>query len=309
MLFLLAFGLDPFKHCQNLHKSPLAESLACCCFMQISTLAFRMCNYFSPFVPIDPLCREKSSLKCLSWSPTLLEMEMLDLGSGLSQNSFISIFSSFFLFLQMNICDKPPNKTAPENLGEAGPKVQRARRNGWSWPLHPFQIITWLLYLFFALVGFGILVPLLPLHWLPAGYIVSFGQEQNRSCNELPVGHFKTSGEHRRKQLSQNLFLSCSRNVDFLLSLRNTYFGTISVPPPRKIINILPVSVVTPFEGFAPQALLSTSASVSLCCSTSVLQAFREGIGKLGNCCLQSAGLCVSRIAVSLTVVQTKEKI
>ncbi|XP_048815038.1 palmitoyltransferase ZDHHC1 isoform X2 [Lagopus muta] len=75
----------------------------------------------------------------------------------------------------MNICDKPPNKTAPENLGEAGPKVQRARRNGWSWPLHPFQIITWLLYLFFALVGFGILVPLLPLHWLPAGYIILYG--------------------------------------------------------------------------------------------------------------------------------------
>ncbi|NXG36739.1 ZDHC1 palmitoyltransferase, partial [Dromaius novaehollandiae] len=72
----------------------------------------------------------------------------------------------------MNIC-KPPNKTAPENLGEAVPEVQaqRARRNGWSWPPHPFQIVAWLLYLFFALVGFGILVPLLPLHWLPAGYI------------------------------------------------------------------------------------------------------------------------------------------
>ncbi|NXK56085.1 ZDHC1 palmitoyltransferase, partial [Chauna torquata] len=73
----------------------------------------------------------------------------------------------------MNICNKPPNKTAPENLSEALPEVQVqcARRNGWSWPLHPFQIIAWLLYLFFALVGFGILVPLLPLHWLPAGYI------------------------------------------------------------------------------------------------------------------------------------------
>ncbi|XP_049662553.1 palmitoyltransferase ZDHHC1 isoform X1 [Accipiter gentilis] len=73
----------------------------------------------------------------------------------------------------MNICNKPPNKTTPENLGEAVPEVQvqRARRNGWSWPLHLFQIIAWLLYLFFALVGFGILVPLLPRHWLPAGYI------------------------------------------------------------------------------------------------------------------------------------------
>ncbi|KFR02987.1 putative palmitoyltransferase ZDHHC1, partial [Nipponia nippon] len=73
----------------------------------------------------------------------------------------------------MNICNKPPNKTAPENFGEAVPEVQvqRARRNGWSWPLHLFQIIAWLLYFFFALVGFGILVPLLPRHWLPAGYI------------------------------------------------------------------------------------------------------------------------------------------
>ncbi|NXC87769.1 ZDHC1 palmitoyltransferase, partial [Cercotrichas coryphoeus] len=73
----------------------------------------------------------------------------------------------------MNICNKPHNKIAPEDLGEAAPevKVQRARRNGWSWPLHLFQIIAWLLFLFFALVGFGILVPLLPRHWLPAGYI------------------------------------------------------------------------------------------------------------------------------------------
>ncbi|NXE64460.1 ZDHC1 palmitoyltransferase, partial [Calcarius ornatus] len=73
----------------------------------------------------------------------------------------------------MNICNKPHNKIAPEDLGEAVPevKVQRARRNGWSWPLHLFQVVAWLLFLFFALVGFGILVPLLPRHWLPAGYI------------------------------------------------------------------------------------------------------------------------------------------
>ncbi|NXH07483.1 ZDHC1 palmitoyltransferase, partial [Loxia leucoptera] len=73
----------------------------------------------------------------------------------------------------MNICNKLHNKIAPEDLGKAVPevKVQRARRNGWSWPLHLFQVIAWLLFLFFALVGFGILVPLLPRHWLPAGYI------------------------------------------------------------------------------------------------------------------------------------------
>ncbi|KAL8194824.1 UNVERIFIED_CONTAM: hypothetical protein K2H54_036771 [Gekko kuhli] len=77
----------------------------------------------------------------------------------------------------MNICNKPPNKTAPEKTSdEAAPEAQsqHARRNGWSWPPHPFQFIAWLLYLFFALVGFGILVPLLPVHWVPAGYIISF---------------------------------------------------------------------------------------------------------------------------------------
>ncbi|NXA07721.1 ZDHC1 palmitoyltransferase, partial [Sapayoa aenigma] len=73
----------------------------------------------------------------------------------------------------MNVCNNSHNKIAPEDLHEAVPEVQaqHARRNGWSWPLHLFQVIAWLLYLFFALVGFGILVPLLPRHWLPAGYI------------------------------------------------------------------------------------------------------------------------------------------
>ncbi|XP_045149641.1 palmitoyltransferase ZDHHC1 isoform X3 [Echinops telfairi] len=32
------------------------------------------------------------------------------------------------------------------------------------------KIVAWLLYLFFAVTGFGILVPLLPHHWVPAGY-------------------------------------------------------------------------------------------------------------------------------------------
>ncbi|XP_026574809.1 probable palmitoyltransferase ZDHHC1 [Pseudonaja textilis] len=73
----------------------------------------------------------------------------------------------------MNICSKPPNKTAPEKTSETTFEVhsQHARRNGWSWPPHPFQFVAWLLFFFFALVGFGILVPLLPIHWVPAGYI------------------------------------------------------------------------------------------------------------------------------------------
>ncbi|KAM5296838.1 palmitoyltransferase ZDHHC1 isoform 1-T1 [Glossophaga mutica] len=85
-----------------------------------------------------------------------------------------------FLPLEMNICNKPSNKTAPEKsvwtapAQASGPSPelqgQRSRRNGWSWPPHPLQIVAWLLYLFFAVIGFGVLVPLLPHHWVPAGY-------------------------------------------------------------------------------------------------------------------------------------------
>lgn len=89
----------------------------------------------------------------------------------------------------MNICNKSHNKIVPEDLGEAVPEVkaQRARRNGWSWPLHLFQIIAWLLFLFFALVGFGILVPLLPRHWVPVGYIVSLDPEENMGWYKLSL--------------------------------------------------------------------------------------------------------------------------
>ncbi|XP_077919245.1 palmitoyltransferase ZDHHC1 isoform X6 [Halichoerus grypus] len=81
---------------------------------------------------------------------------------------------------KMNICNKPSNKTAPEKSVWTAPaqarrvspelQGQRSRRNGWSWPPHPLQIVAWLLYLFFAVVGFGVLVPLLPHHWVPTGY-------------------------------------------------------------------------------------------------------------------------------------------
>ncbi|KAM6177517.1 palmitoyltransferase ZDHHC1 [Erethizon dorsatum] len=80
----------------------------------------------------------------------------------------------------MNICNKPSNKTAPEKSVWTAPvqssrpspelQGQRSRRNGWSWPPHPLQIVAWLLYLFFVVIGFGVLVPLLPHHWVPAGY-------------------------------------------------------------------------------------------------------------------------------------------
>uniref|UniRef100_A0A3Q1EZX0 Palmitoyltransferase n=1 Tax=Acanthochromis polyacanthus TaxID=80966 RepID=A0A3Q1EZX0_9TELE len=73
----------------------------------------------------------------------------------------------------MDVCSRNPNRTAP--VGEDG--CGRAdvplcsRTNGWSWPPHPFQLLAWLLYVYFAVTGFGVFVPLLPPHWIPAGYI------------------------------------------------------------------------------------------------------------------------------------------
>ncbi|XP_035991644.1 palmitoyltransferase ZDHHC1 isoform X2 [Fundulus heteroclitus] len=72
----------------------------------------------------------------------------------------------------MEVCGRNPNRTAP--VGGGGPGSEAAlcsRTNGWSWPPHPFQLLAWLLYAFFAVTGFGVLVPLLPPHWTPAGYI------------------------------------------------------------------------------------------------------------------------------------------
>uniref|UniRef100_A0A3Q2P3P2 Uncharacterized protein n=1 Tax=Fundulus heteroclitus TaxID=8078 RepID=A0A3Q2P3P2_FUNHE len=85
----------------------------------------------------------------------------------------------------MEVCGRNPNRTAP--VGEDGPGSEVAlcsRTNGWSWPPHPFQLLAWLLYAFFAVTGFGVLVPLLPPHWTPAGYIVSFlSRPHSKKCN------------------------------------------------------------------------------------------------------------------------------
>ncbi|XP_045670826.1 palmitoyltransferase ZDHHC1 isoform X3 [Ursus americanus] len=104
---------------------------------------------------------------------------------------------------KMNICNKPSNKTAPEKSVWTAPaqasrpspelQGQRSRRNGWSWPPHPLQIVAWLLYLFFAVIGFGVLVPLLPHHWVPAGYAVSLDANVRDKSYAGPLPIFNRS--------------------------------------------------------------------------------------------------------------------
>ncbi|XP_067348661.1 palmitoyltransferase ZDHHC1 isoform X2 [Channa argus] len=72
----------------------------------------------------------------------------------------------------MDLCGRNPNRTAP--VGDSPHQADVplcSRNNGWSWPPHPFQLLAWLLYIYFAITGFGVFIPLLPAHWIPAGYI------------------------------------------------------------------------------------------------------------------------------------------
>uniref|UniRef100_A0A8C5F5V5 Palmitoyltransferase n=1 Tax=Gadus morhua TaxID=8049 RepID=A0A8C5F5V5_GADMO len=72
----------------------------------------------------------------------------------------------------MDVCSRNPNRTSPVSEAGGGDQVPLcSRTNGWSWPPHPLQLLAWLLYLFFAITSLGIFIPLLPPHWLPAGYI------------------------------------------------------------------------------------------------------------------------------------------
>lgn len=68
-----------------------------------------------------------------------------------------------------------------------------SRTNGWSWPPHPFQVLAWLLYVYFAITGFGVFVPLLPPHWMPAGYIVSLQDALTTTRAEGPFIHLVKS--------------------------------------------------------------------------------------------------------------------
>ncbi|XP_066511268.1 palmitoyltransferase ZDHHC1-like isoform X3 [Hoplias malabaricus] len=84
----------------------------------------------------------------------------------------VSLVGEDHLCSPMDIC-RNPNRTAPVSDGQPrrGDIPLCSRTNGWSWPPHPFQLLAWLLYLYFAVTGFGVFVPLLPSHWIPAGYI------------------------------------------------------------------------------------------------------------------------------------------
>ncbi|XP_001175654.3 probable palmitoyltransferase ZDHHC1 isoform X2 [Strongylocentrotus purpuratus] len=72
-----------------------------------------------------------------------------------------------------------PNGTTKDKGGSGDgkpvpltPYRRSPRRNGWSCPLHVLQIVAWFFLLVFNVFYFGVMVPVLPYEWQPAGYII-----------------------------------------------------------------------------------------------------------------------------------------
>ncbi|XP_053116952.1 palmitoyltransferase ZDHHC11 isoform X1 [Hemicordylus capensis] len=76
---------------------------------------------------------------------------------------------------EMTCYDKKLRQTGPEQLNGRNDAIvppRHSRVNGWSLPLHSFQLITLILYSYLAIVSFGIYIPLLPHGWNYAAYAV-----------------------------------------------------------------------------------------------------------------------------------------
>ncbi|XP_047412073.1 palmitoyltransferase ZDHHC11-like isoform X2 [Sciurus carolinensis] len=76
----------------------------------------------------------------------------------------------------MGICCKSQRQVIPENLGNSARKASLhplSRVNGWSPPLHSFQVVCWTIFLVMSVAAFGIFIPFLPRDWKHAAYIVT----------------------------------------------------------------------------------------------------------------------------------------
>ncbi|KAG7242092.1 hypothetical protein INR49_024138 [Caranx melampygus] len=67
----------------------------------------------------------------------------------------------------MNCFSHRWRRTAPMQASSRNELVSSkpARMNGWSWPPQAFQVVGWLVFIYLAIVSFGIYIPLLPLPW------------------------------------------------------------------------------------------------------------------------------------------------
>uniref|UniRef100_A0A8I3Q1D3 Uncharacterized protein n=2 Tax=Canis lupus familiaris TaxID=9615 RepID=A0A8I3Q1D3_CANLF len=77
--------------------------------------------------------------------------------------------------LQMDLCSRSWRWVVPEAGGKQASPPHLSRVNGWSRPLHSFQVVAWATFLILAVANFGIFIPFLPHNWKYVAYGVTGG--------------------------------------------------------------------------------------------------------------------------------------
>ena len=125
------------------------------------------------------------------WSHALLQLHWLVYLGGVDdgcRDRLSRLFSYVLLFsgtcVEMSCFSERRRRTSPLRGSSRNDLVpsKLPRMNGWSWPPQAFQVVGWLVYSFFAIVGFGIYIPLLPLPWNHVLYSVSFNTQLRPGC-------------------------------------------------------------------------------------------------------------------------------
>ncbi|XP_019662964.1 probable palmitoyltransferase ZDHHC11 isoform X3 [Ailuropoda melanoleuca] len=75
----------------------------------------------------------------------------------------------------MDLCSRSWRWVVPEAKGKQAPPPRLSRVNGWSRPLHSFQVVAWAMLFIVAVANFGIFIPFLPRSWKYVAYGVTGG--------------------------------------------------------------------------------------------------------------------------------------
>ncbi|XP_026362417.1 palmitoyltransferase ZDHHC11 isoform X2 [Ursus arctos] len=75
----------------------------------------------------------------------------------------------------MDLCSRSWRWVVPEAEGKQAPPPRLSRVNGWSRPLHSFQVVAWATLFIVAVANFGIFIPFLPRSWKYIAYGVTGG--------------------------------------------------------------------------------------------------------------------------------------
>ncbi|XP_059584516.1 palmitoyltransferase ZDHHC11 isoform X2 [Alligator mississippiensis] len=138
--------------------------------------------FFSPPLPKSKMCGMNSPTCCICnvCSPQRSRFSRGYRSIPLYYYKPVGVFDHYFqccciLWYWINCYDRRLRRTGPEQLNSGNDLVSpplHSRVNGWSLPLHCFQIVALLLYTYLAIVGFGIYIPLLPHGWKHTAYAV-----------------------------------------------------------------------------------------------------------------------------------------